>query len=41
MPPAWGVEALANAGPATDSCGMKQGRFTQPHTSGLGQWEGT
>ena len=27
MPPAWGVEALANAGLATDSCCINRGRF--------------
>jgi hypothetical protein len=27
MPPAWGVEALANAGLATDSCCMKRSHF--------------
>jgi hypothetical protein len=32
MPPAWGVEPLANAGPATDSCGMKRGRFMPRRT---------
>jgi hypothetical protein len=31
MPPAWGVEALANAGLATDSCCMKrEGAYLRP-----------